>query len=94
MAPPAEVSSTSQPQHSDRDSSPPRTFSDILARHLAQFARAHMKQGITPTDEMFQLEARRVIYDCEDSWNQTIADNSQWMDSFRRQLFENAEPGE
>lgn len=88
METPAEASSTPQLQNNDRDSSPPRTFSDILARHLAQFARAHMQQGITPTDAMFQLEARRVIYDCEDSWNQTIADNSQWMDSFRRQLFD------
>jgi len=93
IAPPAEASSTLQPQINDRDSSPPRTFSDILARHLAQFARTHMQQGITPTDAMFQLEARRVIYDCEDSWNQTIADNSQWMDSFRRQLFEDVGPG-
>ncbi|KAL4779959.1 hypothetical protein BJX76DRAFT_351371 [Aspergillus varians] len=77
-----------------RNSSPPRTFTDILARHLAQIARAHMQQGITPTDEMFQSEARRVIYDSEDAWNQTIADNPRWMASFRRHHSENAGSGE
>ncbi|KAE8422182.1 hypothetical protein BDV36DRAFT_280198 [Aspergillus pseudocaelatus] len=94
LGPVAGASTRSPAEDEPRESSPPRTFSDILARHLAQFARVHMQQGITPTDEMFQLEARRVIYDCEDAWDQTIADNPNWMDNFRRQLPENARPGE
>lgn len=77
-----------------RDRSPPRTFSDILARHLAQFARSSMEHGVMPTEAMFQLESRRVIYDCEDAWNQTIADNPSWLASFRRQLLEDIRPGE
>jgi hypothetical protein len=38
-----------------------------------------------PTDEMFQRESRRVMFDDEeDSWNQTLADNQQWLDAFRQ----------
>lgn len=32
---------------------------------------------------MLQQEARRVLYDSEDSWNQTIADNPEWLSAFR-----------
>lgn len=81
-----ETQAQTEDENRDIDILPPRSFPDILARHLARFARANMQKRIIPTDDMFQLEARRVIYDCEDSWNQTIADNPDWMDSFRRQF--------
>lgn len=61
-----------------------RPFSEILVSHLARFARQQMVQGIVPTDEMFQREARRVLYhDADDNWNQTVADDPEWMRSFR-----------
>lgn len=88
------MEASAQPESSlGVDGSPPRTFSDILARHLSQFARLCLQRGELPTDEMFQLESRRVIYDCEDAWNQTIADNPTWLASFRRQ-FEDLQPGD
>jgi hypothetical protein len=50
---------------------------------LGRYARWQMSQGVIPTDEMFQNEARRLIYGSEDGWEQTIADNRQWLASFR-----------
>lgn len=64
---------------------PLSTFAQILTSHLSRFARSQMEQGILPTDEMFQQESRRVLYDSEDSWNQTVADNPEWLSDFRRQ---------
>ncbi|KAF3811844.1 hypothetical protein GCG54_00014600 [Colletotrichum gloeosporioides] len=42
-----------------------------------------MAQGINPTDDMLRQESRRVIYDSDDEWNQTVADNSEWLAQFR-----------
>lgn len=59
------------------------SFTEVLTLHLGHYARQQMGIGIIPTDEMFQQEARRVLYDSEDSWNQTIADNPEWLSAFR-----------
>ncbi|KAJ4988098.1 hypothetical protein SVAN01_06350 [Stagonosporopsis vannaccii] len=60
-------------------------FAEILAQHLSQFARNNILQGVMPTDEMFQREARRVAFGDEDGWNQTLADNQEWLKSFKQQ---------
>jgi hypothetical protein len=59
-------------------------LSDILTRHLARFAREQMLQGVVPTDEMFQRESRRIQFnDEDDDWNQTVADDPDWLREFR-----------
>ncbi|KAL4999859.1 hypothetical protein BDV10DRAFT_184004 [Aspergillus recurvatus] len=63
------------------------SFTQVLTLHLSRFAREQMERGVVPSDEMFQQESRRVPYDSEDSWNQTIADNPEWMSSFRQLYF-------
>lgn len=65
---------------------PLKTFTGILTQHLSRYARQQMSLGIIPTDEMFQQESRKLLYDSEDSWNQSIADNPAWISSFRQQL--------
>jgi hypothetical protein len=60
-------------------------FADVLAKHLSQFARNNIMRGVMPTDEMFQREARRVAFGDEDGWNQTLADNQEWLRSFKQQ---------
>ncbi|KAJ5099873.1 hypothetical protein N7532_006874 [Penicillium argentinense] len=60
------------------------SFTEVLTRHLSQYAQRQMKLGIIPTDEMFQRESRRIVYDTDDSWNQSIADNTEWLNAFRR----------
>jgi hypothetical protein len=56
-----------------------------LALGLARFARFQMRSGVVPTDRMFQDEARRLFYGCEDGWEQTLADNPEWLSGFRMQ---------
>lgn len=60
-------------------------FADVLAQHLSQFARQNILLGVLPTDEMFQREARRVAFGDEDGWNQTLADNQEWLNGFKQQ---------
>ncbi|KAJ5386937.1 hypothetical protein N7509_009478 [Penicillium cosmopolitanum] len=59
-------------------------FLDVFTRHLSQYGRKQMELGIIPTDEMFQKEARKVLFHTEDAWDQTIADNADWLSAFRR----------
>lgn len=59
-----------------------------ITRGMARFARRHMRQGVMPTDAMFQDEARRLIYGSEDGWEQTIADNEEWLANFRAEIME------
>jgi hypothetical protein len=61
------------------------TFVQVLTSGLARFARGQMELGVIPTDEMFQNESRRLVYGSEDAWDQTIADNSEWLSTFRSQ---------
>lgn len=62
-------------------------FADILTLHLGRYARQQMLMGVIPTDEMFQRESRRVLYhDGDDEWNQTVADNPDWLKAFRASI--------
>ncbi|KAF5013565.1 hypothetical protein FDECE_425 [Fusarium decemcellulare] len=59
------------------------TFPEVLALHLGRYARGQMRLGVMPTDAMFQEEARRIVFESEDPWDQTIADNDDWLSCFR-----------
>ncbi|KAJ6186582.1 Zinc finger C2H2 [Penicillium mononematosum] len=59
------------------------SYTQVLTRHLSHFAQQQMALGVVPSDEMFQSEARRLLYDSDDPWNQTIADHPQWLATFR-----------
>ncbi|KXH52326.1 hypothetical protein CNYM01_02142 [Colletotrichum nymphaeae SA-01] len=61
-----------------------KAFTEILEQHLRHFAKEHLSQGFDITDEMLRQESRRVIYDCDDEWNQTVADNPEWLEKFRQ----------
>lgn len=73
-----------EPQSADQTKPQLANFLDIFVRHLGSYAREQMRQGVIPTDEMFQKEARKVVFDSEDAWDQTIADSPAWLSSFRR----------
>ncbi|KAJ5845777.1 hypothetical protein N7534_009446 [Penicillium rubens] len=59
------------------------SYIEVLTRHLSHYAQRMMSRGIIPTDEMFQAEARRLSYDTDDQWDQTVADNLEWLANFR-----------
>ncbi|KAJ5382313.1 Zinc finger C2H2 [Penicillium concentricum] len=55
-----------------------------LSLELTTYIHNQKAQGIVPSDQMIQAEARRVIYGCDDPWNQTCADNIVWLGVLKR----------
>ncbi|KAJ5491382.1 hypothetical protein N7539_002949 [Penicillium diatomitis] len=56
-----------------------------ISRVLTTYVRDQLAQGIIPTDDKLQAEARRVVYgDDDDGWNQTCADNPVWLAQLKR----------
>ncbi|KAF2998388.1 hypothetical protein E8E14_001438 [Neopestalotiopsis sp. 37M] len=76
-----QTADTATPQHDEPAVS--KNFVHFLTSGLARFARQQMSQGVIPSDEMFQNESRRLVYGVQDGWDQTIADNTQWLSTFR-----------
>ncbi|KAK0388563.1 hypothetical protein NLU13_4806 [Sarocladium strictum] len=54
-----------------------------LERELADFLQMQRAMGVEPTDEDLQRQARIIIYEFDDGWNQTAADSAYWLDSFK-----------
>lgn len=81
-----EQSSTNLPDSPDQlqvQEPPLNSYTQVLTLHLSHFAQEQMRLGVVPTDEMFQREARWLLFDCDDPWNQTIADHPEWLAAFR-----------
>ncbi|KAJ5764926.1 hypothetical protein N7520_004485 [Penicillium odoratum] len=57
---------------------------DRLSHELTAYIQHQASEGLIPTDQMIQAEARRVIYGCDDPWNQTCADNPVWLGILKR----------
>ncbi|KAK5133592.1 hypothetical protein LTR08_007540 [Meristemomyces frigidus] len=43
-----------------------------------------VRKGVVLSDEMLQRQARRILYDSDDEWNQTAADHPEWLDLFKK----------
>lgn len=56
-----------------------------LEQELTKFLTQHKLAGTLPTDKQLQDQARFVIYEDNDPWNWTCADNQQWLDTFKWQ---------
>ncbi|KAF2642641.1 hypothetical protein P280DRAFT_423491 [Massarina eburnea CBS 473.64] len=75
------------PQSKCPDSSNPlATCWEILTLRLGRFARRHVEVNgpDSLTDAMLQSEARRIIYEEDDPWHQTAADNLEWLNLFKQ----------
>ncbi|RMJ13776.1 hypothetical protein CDV36_006564, partial [Fusarium kuroshium] len=59
-----------------------------LARDLSRFVMTTMSSNNpsshVPTDEELKYQARWIWYDDDDPWNQTPADNAEWLRDFKR----------
>ncbi|KAI5240822.1 hypothetical protein E4T43_05843 [Aureobasidium subglaciale] len=55
------------------------TLNEMVIFHLGRYGRQQLSMGVTPTDEMFQSEARRLLYDSDDPWNQSLVDNPEYV---------------
>ncbi|KAK0316712.1 hypothetical protein LTR01_000462 [Friedmanniomyces endolithicus] len=57
---------------------------EILTVRLGKYANEMAQAGVVLTDEMLQCQARVISFDSDDSWNQTPADNPEWLDLFKK----------
>ena len=60
---------------------------EVLTLRLGRFARQYVeKHGAgSITDEMLQAESRNILYgEPDDPWNQTAADNPEWLNLFKK----------
>ncbi|TWU78539.1 hypothetical protein ED733_002224 [Metarhizium rileyi] len=64
-----------------------------LERELADYLKQQRSIANEPTNEDLQRQARIIIYEFDDGWNQTAADSIQWLESFRDRHAEGSSPG-
>ncbi|KAK2044464.1 hypothetical protein LZ31DRAFT_565860 [Colletotrichum somersetense] len=62
-----------------------------LARELARWSAKFPPEALT--DEMLQRQARIILYNDDDPWNQTAADNAEWLRRFKRDCSIIRDPG-
>lgn len=60
----------------------PTPFEQLTER-LIRFVRERQAIGVAVTDDAIQHEARCFVYGDEDPWNQTVADNADWLQLFK-----------
>lgn len=65
---------------------PNATCWEILTLRLGRYARQHIeKHGANSvTDKMLQDQARVILYEDADGWEQTAADNPEWLNLFKK----------
>jgi len=72
-------------RHSPSQTSPGAiTCWEILTLRLGQYVQEKMQLGLVPTDEELQRQARQILYEDDDTWNQTAADNQEWLELFKK----------
>ncbi|KAL5601158.1 uncharacterized protein BROUX77_005407 [Berkeleyomyces rouxiae] len=57
-----------------------------LSRFVTMCISSNNPNKHVPTDEELQHQARWIIYDDDDPWNQTAADNFEWLRRFKRSI--------
>ncbi|KAH8129503.1 hypothetical protein LI328DRAFT_159845 [Trichoderma asperelloides] len=87
------ASSVKISQNNNSENQPPRYFlSDVncygrLEKELTRFVASCLSPNNPlqhiPSDEEIQHQARWIIYDDDDPWNQTAADNAEWLARFK-----------
>jgi Homeobox KN domain len=58
-----------------------RRLEQVLSGYIAQ----QKVMGHTPTDKQLQDQARLIVFENDDPWNQTAADNERWLSTLKFQ---------
>lgn len=74
-----------EPDLEDPDQNVPTAFENLTAR-LTQYVRAALRDGALVTDEIVRKQARLIMFGDDDAWNQTPADNAEWLRLFKNGL--------
>ena len=80
----APTSPLQTPGNSSSTNSSTATCWEILTLRLGRFAQQQIEQNGSVPDELLQRQARRILYGDDDPWNQTAADNPEWLALFKR----------
>lgn len=54
-----------------------------LDAELGEYLQLQRSLGIEPTDVDLQRQGRIIVYEVDDEWNQTAADDKVWLERFR-----------
>ena len=57
---------------------------EVLTIRLGKYVKDEVDKGHIPSDDELQRQARIILYGEDDSWNQTAADNLEWLALFRK----------
>ena len=57
---------------------------EVLTLRLGDFVREQVALGTVMSDDILQQEARMLLYGDYDPWNQTAADNPEWLALFKK----------
>lgn len=83
---------TSDPEGKPTVTSTIRNYSQ-LEHELAEFVKNYRAtSGAYPSDDRLRKTARRVVYNCQDSLEQTAADNPGWLEAFKSRHFQDQSP--
>jgi hypothetical protein len=55
-----------------------------LEAELSEFVKTQLLNNTIPSDTDLQRQARLIIYEFDDAWNQTAADNPEWLSGFKK----------
>lgn len=68
------------------DSNCYRFLARELTRYVASVMSPNNPNSHVPSDDELQYQARWILYDDDDPWNQTEADDPEWLQRFKRQV--------
>lgn len=61
-----------------------------LEQELADFSdHFWTTRGVYPSDDELRKHARCVVHECQNDWQQTAANNTDWLRAFKQRHFEN-----
>jgi len=72
------------PGHHSRPAPKISTCWEILTLRLGEYVKEQLELGIIPTNDMLQRQARWILFESDDAWNQTAADNREWLELFKK----------
>lgn len=71
-------------KHIEAGGSTKATCWEILTVRMGRFCKEQSDKGIVLSDEALQRQARIICFDTDDPWEQTAADNPEWLDLFKK----------
>ena len=81
----ASRATSKEPYSNPSNQNAPTIFENLTAR-LTEYVRSALQAGTLITDDTVRKQARLIMFGDDDAWNQTPADNSEWLRLFKNGL--------